>query len=90
MPASFTKDQLKIMISEAMASARSYSPGSVKPANMPEDITDAAVSVIVDNIPEFPEEDLQDAIDQLRELLLPAVESMLAHAEESSIQSQGL
>jgi len=90
MPASLTKDQLKIMISEAMASARSYSPGSVKPVSMPEEITDAAISVIIDNIPEFPEEDLQAAIDQLRELLLPGVENMMAHAEESSIPSQGL
>ena len=81
MSTSLSKVELKNMIMEIMGGAREYSRHGVKPYESAQDITDAAASIIIDSIPEFPEEDLPAALEQLREFLLPAVESMIQHAE---------
>ena len=77
MPTSLSKNDLKNIIMEIMGGAREYSKGGIKPYNSAQDIADSAASTVIDSIPEFPE----DALEQLRELLVPAVESMLQHAE---------
>jgi len=79
-----TRDELKAMVLEAMEPARAHSFDSVKPVNEAQTIADTAASAVIDNIPNFPAEDLQEALEQLQQLLLPVVESMIMHAEEST------
>ena len=82
MSDSMSKDELKKLISEIVGTAaREYTRGgAVKPHVSAVDIADSAASVIIDAIPEFPNEDLASALEQLREALLPLIQSMQAHA----------